>query len=353
MSTAAALSNRQDLLSVEGLALHYPIRRGALQRVVGHVRAVDGVSFSVVRGETLGLVGESGCGKSSLARAILRLQEPTSGTVVLQGEDVTAASARGLRKLRRQAQMIFQDPYASVNPRMRVADIVAEPLIIHGVGSAAEQRERVTETLEVVGIRASARNRFPHEFSGGQLQRVGIARALVLRPEFIVLDEPVSALDVSIQAQILNLLDDLQQQYQLTYLFVAHDLGVVRQVATRIAVMYLGQIVELADRDELYRQPRHPYTSALLSAVPIPDPAKERTRRRIILRGDLPSPAAPPQGCRFHTRCWLREELGRPERCVAEMPELRQIGGGSYSRCHFAEEHVERSRGVAAGSPVA
>ena len=346
--TIDAAPTERDLLSVEALTLHYPIRRGVLQRVRGHVRAVDGVSFTVRRGETLGLVGESGCGKSSLARAILRLQEPTSGTVRLQGDDVTAAKAGGLRKLRRHAQMVFQDPFASVNPRMRVADIIAEPMRIHGVGSATEQRDRVEETLEVVGLRPSTRHRFPHEFSGGQLQRVGIARALVLRPDFIVLDEPVSALDVSIQAQILNLLDDLQQKFQLTYLFVAHDLGVVRQVSTRIAVMYLGQIVELAERDELYRQARHPYTAALMSAVPIPDPARERTRRRIILRGDLPSPAAPPQGCRFHTRCWLRDELGRPERCVAEMPELRQIDQGRYARCHFVEDLIARSHGDAA-----
>jgi peptide/nickel transport system ATP-binding protein/oligopeptide transport system ATP-binding protein len=235
--------------------------------------------------------------------------------------------------------MIFQDPYASVNPRMRIGDLVAEPLQIHGIGSLVERRSRVLEMLEVVGIRASARNRFPHEFSGGQLQRVGIARALILRPEFIVLDEPVSALDVSIQAQILNLLDDLQGEYGLTYLFVAHDLGVVRQVSTRIAVMYLGQIVELADRDAIYGRPSHPYTAALLSAVPVPDPVKERSRRRIILKGDIPSPAAPPGGCRFHTRCWLREKLGRPERCETEMPELRQVADGTQARCHFAE-HV-------------
>lgn len=335
--TVGPAPERDPIITVADLMLHYPVRRGALQRVSGYVRAVDGVSFSIQPGETLGLVGESGCGKSSLGRAILRLREPTSGSVRLHGEDVTSAGKTGLRRIRRHAQMIFQDPYASVNPRMRIGDLVAEPLQIHGIGSLAERRSRVLEMLEVVGIRASARNRFPHEFSGGQLQRVGIARALILRPEFIVLDEPVSALDVSIQAQILNLLDDLQGEYGLTYLFVAHDLGVVRQVSTRIAVMYLGQIVELADRDAIYGRPSHPYTAALLSAVPVPDPVKERSRRRIILKGDIPSPAAPPGGCRFHTRCWLREKLGRPERCETELPELRQVADGNQVRCHFAE----------------
>lgn len=327
-----------NVLDVRDLTLHFPIRRGVLQRVRGQVRAVDGVSFSMSRGETLGLVGESGCGKSSLGRAILRLHEPSGGTVSMLGQDVVHTGRKGLRRLRRHAQMIFQDPFASVNPRMRVSDIVAEPMEIHGIGTSMDRRRKVVEALEVVGISPTVQDRYPHEFSGGQLQRIGIARAIALRPDFVVLDEPVSALDVSIQAQILNLLMDLQGELGLTYLFVAHDLGVVRQVADRIAVMYLGQLVEVTTRDALYTSPRHPYTGALLSAIPIPDPVLERKRKRIILKGDVPSPANPPSGCRFRTRCWLRESLGNPEVCEEVMPELRVLPDGSHARCHFAEE---------------
>jgi oligopeptide transport system ATP-binding protein len=332
------------LLEVEDLAVWFPITEGIiLERHVGDVRAVDGVSFAVRRGETLGLVGESGCGKSTTGRAIVRLYKPTRGAIRFDGMDMSGLEGDALRKMRRRMQMVFQDPYASLDPRMNVAGIVAEPMDIHGVGSPNERRERVKELLATVGLDPNYAVRYPHEFSGGQRQRIGVARALALQPDLIVADEPVSALDVSIQAQIINLLERLQGAFGLTYVFIAHDLSVVRHVSDRIAVMYLGRIVELATSEELHRRPVHPYTVALLSAIPIPDPAREISRRRIILTGDVPSPVNPPSGCHFHTRCWLRERLGNPERCVAESPAPREIAGGHEVACHFAED-VDGSR---------
>jgi oligopeptide transport system ATP-binding protein len=327
------------LLSVRNLRMWFPITSGIiLERHVGDVRAVDGVSLDIMRGETLGLVGESGCGKSTTGRAILRLYRPTGGSVVFDGVEMTKVEGEPLRRMRRRMQMIFQDPYASLDPRMTVGGIVGEPLAIHGIGSRRERRERVAELLDVVGLNPNFLNRYPHEFSGGQRQRIGVARALAVNPDLIVADEPVSALDVSIQAQIINLLEKLQAEFHLTYLFIAHDLSVVRHVSDWIAVMYLGGIVELVRSRELYERPLHPYSVALLSAVPIPDPAVESRRRRIILSGDVPSPANPPSGCRFNTRCWLRTQLGNPDRCVAERPELRSLGGGHQVACHFAED---------------
>ncbi|MCB0053199.1 MAG: dipeptide ABC transporter ATP-binding protein, partial [Caldilinea sp.] len=293
------------LLQVSDLQMHFPITKGIIfQRQVGAIKAVDGIDFSLYRGETLGLVGESGCGKSTTGRAILQLYRPTNGEVRFEGQDLTKTKGEELRKMRRRMQMIFQDPYASLNPRMTVGSIVGEPLEVHGIGkSKKERQDRVQELLKIVGLNPYFINRYPHEFSGGQRQRIGIARALAVNPSFIVCDEPISALDVSIQAQIINLLEDLQEEFNLTYLFIAHDLSVVRHISDRIAVMYLGKIVELAERDELYAKPMHPYTQALLSAVPIPDPAIESQRKRIILEGDVPSPANPPKGCHFSTRC--------------------------------------------------
>jgi len=309
-----------------------------VNRHVGDVRAVDGVSLSIEREETLGLVGESGCGKSTIGRTIMRLYNPTAGRIVLDGKDITTTSGAELRGVRRRMQMIFQDPYASLNPRMTAAGIVSEPLEIHGVDPVGGRRERVRELMATVGLDPDYGDRFPHEFSGGQRQRIGVARALALNPDLIVADEPISALDVSIQAQIINLLERLQGEFGLTYLFIAHDLSVIRHISDRIAVMYLGRIVELSGSRELYEKPLHPYTVALLSAVPIPDPAIEARRRRIILTGDVPSPVNPPSGCHFHTRCWLRERLGNPERCVAENPVLRALSSGHKVACHFAEE---------------
>ncbi len=327
------------LLSVRDLRMWFPITEGLiLERHVGDVRAVDDISFDVRRGETLGLVGESGCGKTTTGRAILRLYRPTAGSVIFDGVDLTRLDGEPLRRMRRRMQMIFQDPYASLNPRMTVGGIVGEPLSVHGIGTPAERRVRVAELLDVVGLNPNFLNRYPHEFSGGQRQRIGVARALALKPELIVADEPISALDVSIQAQIINLLEQLQDEFGLTYLFIAHDLSVVRHVSDRIAVMYLGRIVELSGSRDLYERPLHPYSVALLSAVPIPDPVVESRRRRIILRGDVPSPADPPSGCRFHTRCWLREKLGNPEACVTEDPALRTLAGGHEVACHFAEQ---------------
>jgi len=327
------------LVEVEDLRVYFPVKEGILrERHVGDVRAVDDVTFSIGRGETLGLVGESGCGKSTTGRAILRLYEPTAGTVRFDGVDVMSLKSDGLRKVRRRMQMIFQDPYASLNPRMTVNGIVGEPLEVHDEGgSGKERQERVREVLTTVGLNPEYGVRYPHEFSGGQRQRIGIARALALNPELIVADEPISALDVSIQAQIINLLQRLQDRLGLTYLFIAHDLSVVRHISDRIAVMYLGRIVEVAPSRELNTKPLHPYTVALLSAIPIPDPAVEATRRRIILTGDVPSPVDPPSGCRFHTRCWLRERLGNPERCTTEDPALRNLSSGHEVACHFAE----------------
>jgi oligopeptide/dipeptide ABC transporter ATP-binding protein len=332
-------SQELPLLRTEDLKVHFPIHEGILfERRVGEVRAVDGVSLDVRRGETLGLVGESGCGKSTFARAVIRLVDPSGGRILFDGDDVTDVGGDQLRKLRRRMQMIFQDPYASLNPRMTIGSMLSEPLRIHGLASGEQATRRVRELVEIVGLPRNAINRYPHEFSGGQRQRAGIARALAVQPEFIAADEAVSALDVSIQAQIVNLLAQLQQEFKLTYLFIAHDLSVVRHISDRIAVMYLGEVVELSGSRELYERPLHPYTCALVSAVPIPDPKVEQRRKRMILRGDVPSPANPPTGCRFHTRCWLRRELGDPERCVAESPDLREMMPGHRVACHFAEE---------------
>jgi oligopeptide transport system ATP-binding protein len=335
----AGVANGRALLDVRDLKVYFPITEGiVLERHVGDVQAVDGITFDLRRGETLGLVGESGCGKSTTGRAIVRIYRPTAGSVVFDGVDITTLEGEKLRRMRRRMQMIFQDPYASLNPRMNVAGIVGEPLEIHGVGDRRDRHDRVRELLATVGLNPDFGERYPHEFSGGQRQRIGVARALALNPDLIIADEPISALDVSIQAQIINLLERLQGSFGLTYLFVAHDLSVVRHISDRIAVMYLGRIVELASSRDLNTSPLHPYTVALLSAIPIPDPAVEGRRRRIILKGDVPNPAAPPKGCRFHTRCWLREKLGNPERCVTEDPALRTIEAGHAVACHFAEQ---------------
>jgi oligopeptide transport system ATP-binding protein len=319
---------RPALLSVTNLTKHYQ-RGGALfSRRLPPVRAVDGVTFMLFRGETLALVGESGCGKSTTARLILRLIEPTGGTVHFEATDITAMRGEPLRKLRRRMQIIFQDPFASLNPRMNVGSIVEEPLIVHGIGDAASRRRRVTELLDLVGLAPEHARRFPHEFSGGQRQRIGIARALAVQPALIVCDEPVSALDVSIQAQVINLLEDLQEQFGLTYLFIAHDLSVVEHISTRIAVMYLGRVVEIAPARDLYDNPLHPYSEALLSAVPIPDPTVKR--KRIMLQGDVPNPIRPPSGCHFHTRC----PIARPD-CAQRVPELRESRPGHWVSCHY------------------
>lgn len=323
-----------SLLEVKGLKKHFPIKTGVLRRTTGHVYAVDDVSFTIEQGETLGLVGESGCGKSTAARCVLRLLEATDGTVIFDGLDVMKATRTQMQRLRRDMQIVFQDPYSSLNPRMRVRDIIAEPLRIHQIGTEQERRQRVMALLETVGLSAEHGERYPHEFSGGQRQRIGVARALALNPRFIVCDEPVSALDVSIRAQVINLLDDLQEELGLTYLFIAHDLSVVKHISDRVAVMYLGKIVEIAGSDVLYDRPQHPYTEALLSAVPIPDPRTERTRRRIILEGDVPSPANPPKGCVFHPRCPRADEI-----CTTAMPSLESTGGdageGHLVACYF------------------
>ena len=309
----------EPLLEVTDLVKHFPIKSGVLvDREVARVRAVDGVSLTLRDGETLGLVGESGCGKSTVCRAIMQLVAPTSGSVRLAGRELVGLSARQLRPMRREIQMIFQDPFASLNPRKRVGQIVGDPLELHGVATGSDVKPRVQELLERVGLQAEHYNRYPHEFSGGQRQRIGIARAIGLRPRLIIADEPVSALDVSVQAQIINLLDDLQREFSMAYLFVAHDLGVVRHVSDRVAVMYLGKIVELADAEALYRDPQHPYTQALLSAVPIPDPRQNAARQRITLTGDVPSPIDPPPGCRFHTRCPKASEVCRSTEPVLE-----------------------------------
>jgi oligopeptide transport system ATP-binding protein len=322
-------TNGRPLLEVDNLRKYFPIRKGVLQREVARVHAVDDVTFAVSEGETLGLVGESGCGKSTLGRTIVRLLEPTDGKVNFLGRDISKVGARSLRPLRREMQMIFQDPYASLNPRKRVGSIIGDPLKIHDIGDKKSRRTRVQELLETVGLSPEHYNRFPHEFSGGQRQRIGVARALALNPKLIVADEPVSALDVSIQSQMLNLLDDLQDELKLTYLFIAHDLGVVRHVSDRIAVMYLGKLVELSPAEELYQRPIMPYTEALLSAVPIPDPDLSAKRERIVLEGDVPSPINPPSGCRFHPRCRYMTDI-----CREVEPPLVNYGNGHLAACH-------------------
>jgi oligopeptide transport system ATP-binding protein len=319
------------LVDVQDLKMHFPVMRGLLRRQVGAVRAVDGVSFQVRRGETLGLVGESGCGKSTAALAVIQMYRPTSGHVYFEGADLTQMDKKELRRMRRHLQMVFQDPYASLNPRLTVEKIVGEPIIVHKLASGKEMRERVRELLSLVGLDPRVITRYPHEFSGGQRQRIGVARALAADPTFIVCDEPISALDVSIQAQIINLLEKLQDRFNLTYLVIAHDLAVIRHISNRIAVMYLGKIMELADRDELYENPLNPYTQALLSAVPIPDPPLERQRRRTILTGDVPSPLHPPRGCNFNTRCPLVKTI-----CRREEPLLRDLDG-HHVACHLIE----------------
>ena len=326
------MNDNHILLDVQNLKMYFPITQGIIiQRHVGDIKAVDGISFFIKRGETLGLVGESGCGKSTTGRAILQLYRPTAGHVLFHGEDLTFLKGETLRRKRRQMQMIFQDPYASLNPRMTVGNIIGEPLEVHNIGSnRAEQRERVQELLRVVGLNPYFVNRYPHEFSGGQRQRIGVARALAVNPDFIVCDEPISALDVSIQAQIINLLEDLQAEFNLTYLFIAHDLSVVRHISDRVAVMYLGKLAEVATRDELYNNPLHPYTQALLSAVPIPDPIIEEKRKRIILQGDVPSPANPPKGCNFCTRCPRVMDI-----CHQVDPEFRDMGSGHWVACYL------------------
>jgi oligopeptide/dipeptide ABC transporter ATP-binding protein len=325
----SAGSSPGELLRVENLVKHFPVRSGVLRRRIGDIRAVDGVDLTILAGQTVGLVGESGCGKTTLARTILRLLRPNAGRILLEGRDIAALSARQMRPMRRHLQMVFQDPYTSLNPGMTVEAIVSEPLRLHG---RPANRAVVHELLETVGLSPEHGNRYPHEFSGGQRQRIGIARAIALNPRLLILDEPVSALDVSIQAQIINLLKTLQEQLHLTYLLIAHDLAVVRHASTRVAVMYLGKIVETGSREDVYERPSHPYTQALLSAIPPESPTERLLRRRIVLQGDPPNPAMPPSGCRFRTRCWKAQEI-----CATDEPALIDRGEGHYTACHFAE----------------
>ncbi len=337
----------QPLLEVRDLYKYFPIHAGLFSRHIGDVKAVDGVDFTIAPGETLGLVGESGSGKTTIGRLILRLLSESKGEIRFNGQDVTKMNASQIRRLRREMQIIFQDPFASLNPRMTVGDIVGEPLRIHGLAKGKEIDDRVRELLQLVGLRPYHANRFPHEFSGGQRQRIGVARALAVDPKFIVCDEPVSALDVSIQAQVINLLEDLQKKFGLTYLFIAHDLSVVRHISTRVAVMYVGKLVELADRNSLYENPLHPYTQALLSAIPIPDPDTETRRKRIVLTGDIPSPVNPPSGCRFHTRCPVAFD-----RCKTEVPAFNEYGSGHFAACHWVEEHDGKAPDLTKGPVV-
>jgi oligopeptide transport system ATP-binding protein len=332
----ARVGEGHTLLQVRGLKKHFPIIGGLLKRQIGTVYAVDGVDFDVNAGETFALVGESGCGKTTLGRSVLRLIEPTAGTVMFAGRDITRISHDELRPLRRKMQIIFQDPFGSLNPRMPVSDLIGEGLFAQGMKDRKARDKKVEDSLELVGLRREYSRRYPHEFSGGQRQRIGIARALALGPDIVVCDEPVSALDVSIQSQVLNLLLDLRRDLNLTYIFISHNLSVVQYFSDRVGVMYLGRIAELGSVAQLYKDPRHPYTVALLSAIPDPNP--RRRKKRLVLKGDVPSPAAPPSGCRFHTRCWLREQLGNPIRCSTEEPQLRDLGGGHQTACHFAEQ---------------
>jgi len=326
----AESSTNHVILTIDNLVKHFPIMAGIFQRQVGVVHAVDGISFDVRSGETFGLVGESGCGKSTAGRTILQLYRPTSGKVIFDGVDLVTLKGENLRHMRTRIQMIFQDPYASLNPRMTVREIIAEPLVVHDIGKSKEIDDRVDQLMDLVRLNPGFSGRYPHEFSGGQRQRIGVARALALNPDFIVCDEPISALDVSIQAQVVNLLEDLQEKLGLTYLFIAHDLSMVRHISNRVAVMYLGILVELADREELYEHPLHPYTQALLSAVPVPDPFVEENRKRIILEGDVPSPVNPPSGCRFRTRCPLAETI-----CAEQVPAWREIASSHWAACHM------------------